>query len=76
MNVVDISAWQSDDDGHTKVDWDGLVTAGVEGVIIKIGEHSTLDGRRLTGSSTASIIMLMLAMRPRRSARLRRLTHG
>lgn len=43
MNVVDISAWQSDDDGHTKVDWDGLVTAGVDGVIIKIGEHSTLD---------------------------------
>lgn len=37
MNVVDISAWQEN------VDWQRLVDAGVEGVIIKIGEEDYLD---------------------------------
>lgn len=43
MYLIDVSAWQSDDNGVSLVDWDGLKAAGVEGVIIKIGEHSTLD---------------------------------
>ena len=37
MKVVDISAWQE------HVDWQGLIDAGVEGVIIKLGERDTLD---------------------------------
>lgn len=37
MKVVDISAWQE------HVDWQGLIAAGVEGVIIKLGERDTLD---------------------------------
>ena len=37
MKVIDISAWQ------TKVDWQGLVDSGVEGVILKIGQEDNLD---------------------------------
>lgn len=37
MKVVDISAWQEN------VDWQGLIDAGIEGVIIKLGERDTLD---------------------------------
>ena len=37
MKVIDISAWQED------VDWQALVDAGIEGVILKIGERSSLD---------------------------------
>lgn len=37
MKVVDISAWQE------HVDWQGLIDAGVDGVIIKLGERDTLD---------------------------------
>lgn len=37
MKVVDISAWQE------HVDWQAIVDAGIEGVIIKLGERDTLD---------------------------------
>ena len=37
MKVIDISSWQEN------VDWDAVVAEGIEGVIIKIGERSTLD---------------------------------
>ncbi len=37
MKVIDISAWQ------TKVDWQGLVDSGVDGVILKIGQKDNLD---------------------------------
>ncbi len=37
MEVVDISAWQEN------VNWQGLIDAGIEGVIIKLGERDTLD---------------------------------
>lgn len=37
MKVVDISAWQEN------VNWQGLIDAGIEGVIIKLGERDTLD---------------------------------
>ena len=37
MKVIDISAWQ------TEIDWQALVDAGIEGVILKIGERSSLD---------------------------------
>jgi len=37
MRVIDISAWQEN------VDWQALVDAGVEGVILKIGEGCRLD---------------------------------
>ena len=37
MKVVDISAWQE------HVDWQGLIDAGVEGVIIKLGERDVMD---------------------------------
>ena len=37
MKVVDISAWQEN------VNWRGLIDAGIEGVIIKLGERDTLD---------------------------------
>ena len=37
MKIVDISAWQEN------VDWQGLLDAGVEGVIIKLGERDALD---------------------------------
>ena len=35
--VVDSSAWQEN------VDWQGLIDAGIEGGIIKLGERDTLD---------------------------------
>lgn len=37
MKVIDISAWQED------VDWQAIVDAGIDGVIIKIGELEHLD---------------------------------
>lgn len=37
MKVIDISAWQEN------VDWQAVVDAGIDGVILKIGEHSNLD---------------------------------
>ena len=37
MKVIDISAWQEN------VNWQALVDAGVEGVILKIGEKNYLD---------------------------------
>lgn len=37
MKVIDISAWQEN------VDWQAVREAGIEGVILKIGEHSHLD---------------------------------
>lgn len=37
MKVIDISAWQEN------VDWQAVKDAGIEGVILKIGEHSHLD---------------------------------
>ena len=37
MKVVYISAWQEN------VNWQGLIDAGIEGVIIKLGERDTLD---------------------------------
>lgn len=37
MKVVDISAWQEN------VNWQGLIDAGIEGVIIKLGGRDTLD---------------------------------
>ena len=37
MKIIDLSAWQ------TYVPWGLLVSEGVEGVILKIGEHSNLD---------------------------------
>lgn len=37
MNLVDISAWQE------KVNWEGIVNEGIEGVIVKLGENDTLD---------------------------------
>ena len=43
MRIIDISSWQSNDDGSSAVDWQGLIDAGIEGVIIKIGEGDTLD---------------------------------
>ena len=43
MYLVDVSAWQSDDNGNSLVEWEKLKEAGVEGVIIKIGERDRLD---------------------------------
>ena len=43
MTIIDVSAWQGDDYGNSTVDWDGLITEGIEGVIIKIGEGAKLD---------------------------------
>lgn len=37
MKVIDISAWQTD------IDWQAVKDAGIEGVIIKIGEGTNLD---------------------------------
>lgn len=37
MKVIDISAWQ------TEIDWQALADTGIEGVILKIGERSSLD---------------------------------
>lgn len=37
MKLVDISAWQE------KVDWEGIVNEGIEGVIVKLGENGALD---------------------------------
>ena len=37
MKVIDISAWQED------VDWQAVKDAGIEGVIIKLGERDHLD---------------------------------
>ena len=37
MKVIDISAWQEN------VDWEALADTGIEGVILKIGERSSLD---------------------------------
>lgn len=37
MNIIDLSAWQEN------VDWQAIVDAGFGGVILKIGEGSTLD---------------------------------
>lgn len=37
MKVIDISAWQTD------IDWQAVKDAGIEGVILKIGEHYKLD---------------------------------
>lgn len=37
MKVIDLSAWQTD------VDWQAIVDAGIEGVILKLGERDTLD---------------------------------
>ena len=37
MKVIDISAWQEN------VDWQAVKEAGIEGVILKIGEHAHLD---------------------------------
>lgn len=37
MKVIDISAWQEN------IDWDAVVAAGVEGVILKLGERNRLD---------------------------------
>lgn len=37
MKVIDISAWQEN------IDWKAVKNAGIEGVIIKLGEGTTLD---------------------------------
>lgn len=37
MKVIDISAWQE------WIDWQAVKDAGIEGVILKIGEHYNLD---------------------------------
>lgn len=37
MKIIDISAWQED------LDWQAIKNAGVQGVIIKIGEGANLD---------------------------------
>lgn len=37
MKVIDISAWQEN------IDWEAVKNAGIEGVIIKLGEGTTLD---------------------------------
>ena len=39
MKLIDISSWQESGD----IDWDAVVNEGIDGVIIKIGEHSALD---------------------------------
>lgn len=38
MKVIDLSAWQE------SVDWEAVKAAGVEGVILKLGERDQLDG--------------------------------
>lgn len=43
MKVVDISSWQTDDEGNSTVKWQALVDEGIEGVIIKVGENGKLD---------------------------------
>lgn len=43
MYLVDVSAWQSGENGNSLVDWGGLLNAGVEGAIIKIGQGDNLD---------------------------------
>lgn len=35
--VIDLSAWQEN------VEWDGLVSEGIDGVILKVGERNRLD---------------------------------
>ena len=37
MKVIDISAWQEN------IDWEAVKAAGVEGVILKLGERTRLD---------------------------------
>ncbi len=37
MKVIDISAWQEN------IDWEAVKAAGVEGVILKLGERNNLD---------------------------------
>lgn len=37
MKVIDISAWQEN------IDWEAVKNAGIEGVIIKLGERTNLD---------------------------------
>lgn len=37
MKVIDISAWQTD------IDWQAVKNAGIEGVIIKLGEGINID---------------------------------
>ena len=43
IKVVDVSGWQSDNDGNSLVDWQGLVDEGITGVIIKIGQSTTFS---------------------------------
>ena len=43
VKVVDVSGWQSDNDGNSLVDWQGLVDEGITGVIIKIGQSTTFS---------------------------------
>ena len=43
MKIIDVSAWQSDNDGNSTVDWQGIIEEGFEGVIIKLGENGVLD---------------------------------
>ena len=47
MKVIDLSAWQTD------VDWQAIVDAGIEGVILKLGEHDTLDEMFVTHVNNA-----------------------
>lgn len=43
MKIIDVSAWQADNDGNSTVDWQGIIEEGFEGVIIKLGENGVLD---------------------------------
>ena len=43
MKIVDVSGWQADREGNSLVDWQGLVDAGIKGVIIKLGENLLLE---------------------------------
>lgn len=41
--IIDISGWQVNDRGESKLDWEQLKADGVTGVIVKIGEGGYLD---------------------------------
>lgn len=47
MKVIDVSAWQEN------IDWQAVIDAGIEGVIIKIGERDMLDGMFISHVNTA-----------------------
>lgn len=38
MKIIDVSDWQTDDDGNDIVNWQGIKDEGIDGVIVKIGE--------------------------------------